>query len=827
MVSRGIAYAVRLAGELDPSLPAAFGRVSQEVQGTERAIAEVRQEQDRLTEALRGVRRGTPEYRQLSARAEDLTDNLGDARRRQAALNDELLSVGRGTDEYRALDTELDDVTASIRRMESEQADVNRRLRGVDRGTDEYRQLERQIRDTRLEADRLNQELGQQQGHWQRLQQHQSRLGRVSAVGIGAIGGALAGVSAQIAVLGPQYSRLLVVAEETGLSLEQLQRFQLVSQAAGFELDAEEFREINIRLGEARAETERALREGGEFATASIGAAGEALRDLGLDARDLTGRDLPAILDALGGVDRELRQFYADEIFGGALGERILPLFSLPPELRAQLDEITVSSEGTARAFQRAYVDQLALRRGMGELAAVVGADLLPVMTQFVEAITPMVGAFTEFVANNPAVVGAVAGLGAAFAGITSALWLLNAALAVRAALSGPAGWAALGVAAAVGGATIIGGAYLGSRLGQDDDASDAAPDMPRPLTLDEYQRMTALERDQGLSRADAMSIIRQQQPDPLRPEVIQPDPLRPEVVDDRERALAFGDAVERGAYRGNRAATEEGMRDQEDTLRNILPTDCPEDGVAQAVREGLAGIVIDPTIDITTPVADVPALNVGAPFPPIPPEIQADLNRLNQQHRVARAAERLGVDPNDLPTPPEELSGYGAQSQADLLEWRERIIAGRDNRQPTPELPLAILEDLARQRQQADAAAQVTGVPVATPQPIGEPIRVVDADPTRQPTPELGRMDRLRQDPVIAGLAQAVDSINALGSFLSGGLLGSREPVLGTPGVHHTDASTSVTIEEINIAAGADVDGAAVADDLSSAIETWRLGAR
>ncbi len=431
------------------------------------------------------------------------------------------------------VDREVAETERRVRGARDEQRRLNREVRGVRRGSEEYDRLQRQVADARRETERLTGDLRRQRGEWDRLTRRTERWGRAAQVGAGALGGVLAGVVTQIQVLGPAYGRLLDTARRTGLEVEQLQRIQLQAQAAGFELDVDEFREINIRLGEARAEAERAAAEGRDALTASIGAGGEAIRDLGLDATQITARDLPAILDRLGELDRQRREFFAEEIFGGTLAERLVPAIELPPELRAQLEGVRVSTEETAMAYQQAYVQSLRLRRATGELSASLGVALAPALTGIVEGVTPVVNAFGAIAERNPAVIQAIVGVGAAMTALIGVTWALNAALAVRAALSGPAGWAALAVAAGVG-LTVGGAGYLATR---------------------ELSSEREAERDS---------------------------------LDRSTRATAT--ATEMGAYRGTRDAARDAAEATGETLRNILPARCPEEGVADAVRMALSG---------------------------------------------------------------------------------------------------------------------------------------------------------------------------------------------------------------------------------------------
>ena len=861
MVSRTLSYAIQLAGRVDPSVADAFGRVNREVMGTEAALTETRQEQARLQLEMRGVSRGTPEYRRLAAQIEDAGERTEELNREQAELQREIRGVRAGSREYERLQTAIKENRDEARRLETEVERVNRELRGARRGTEEYARLERQLRDSRIEADRLNDSLSEQNTRVKAVNQGIERLGQVATVSAAAVGGVFVGLIAQVETLGPKFSQLLLTSRETGIEIEQIQRIQLAAAATGFDLDAEEFRELNIRLGEARSETLRALQEGRDITTASIGAGGEALRDLGLDATQITGRDLPLILDRLEQVDQQRRQFYADEIFGGALGERLLPILNLPPELREQIDGISVASEETAKQFQAASVHTLAFRRAAGTTAATLGTSLLPALTSSLDAVRPLLEGFRDFASENPRVLQGAVALGAAIATVATATWAVtqataafttvatvartvtaalnaalaaqavrlaavNAALAIRAALSGPVGWAALGVAAV----TAAGIGYGAYRLAQDDDREDTG--RRQRVERDASRGQSSYEaRIQAQSRpevraqepgpvdvrpsyraapgqpVDVRPELRATQPAPVdvRPDVRMQQPgaieVRPEVraapveleadiraapvnpdwqpAPIRERAAAavgvereelgqiLGLAVERGAYKGSRDADELSAREQQETLRNILPT-CPEEGVADAVREGLGGLMLPgeepPPPPRTPPPLIVPA--IGSPA--FEPDIPTPTRRGEEQRPLLLPNQQAEILLGDSIT--------GQRFRGEVPGERPRDAAS------FPDFEVLRADLTQETRRLRGLSSTVQG-------DVNSAIKDLAAEI------ESARLD-LELDPRDRGALQRVETL--------------------------TDASTQVTIQEINVAKG---DPDEFVGELRAALETARLG--
>lgn len=343
----------------------------------------------------------------------------------------------------------IENTRMEIKTLQGTQRDLNAELRRTERGTDAYRDLERQIVDTRGRITRLTSDLNDQEQSWRRINRVSDIAGRTFISGAAALTAATAGFVLAVENTGQASQELLALQRETGISIEYLQQLQNLARAVGTELDVDEFRELNIRLGEAQTGT---------------GIAADAFRALGIDLALATSENLPFLLDRLAELNREQRQFYADELFGGTLAERLIPTLDLPPEQRAAILSVTTLTQEQAEEFALARVQLQALKQEFGASAAALAAGFLPILTEVNDTVTPIARTFAEWASNNPELVLTLGGVIAGITATAGAVWALNSALAVRAALSGPAGWAALAVAAGLGIAGfVIGGQVAGS----------------------------------------------------------------------------------------------------------------------------------------------------------------------------------------------------------------------------------------------------------------------------------------------------------------------------------------------------------------------------
>ena len=252
---------------------------------------------------------------------------------------------GRVSKSVQNVDDELRKVQGSLKEQRSE-------LRGIRRGTEEYDRLSTEVERTERQVNQLTDELERQQRSWRRFNEV-GKQSRSVFLGLSAgIGAGLGALLIQTDQVGRTSAQLQAISRETGLATEFIQRLQLRVRAVGEELDNDEFREINVRLGEA--------------ALLGTGTAAESLELLGFNARQVAAKDFPLILKALEDLnDRGKRQFLADEIFGGAIAERIIPTFDLSAESRANLNEVNVLQDRQIRQFAESRVEMEKLKGGV------------------------------------------------------------------------------------------------------------------------------------------------------------------------------------------------------------------------------------------------------------------------------------------------------------------------------------------------------------------------------------------------------------------------------------------------------------------------------
>ena len=432
---------------------------------------------------------------------------------------------GRVSRSINRVNEELGTVQGSLRNQRME-------LRRLREGSEEYERLATEISQTETEVSRLTNELDAQQRSWRRLNQ----VGRVSRnvfLGLGAaIGVGVGALVLQTDRVGQMAAELRAISLETGIATDELQRLQLQVRATGGELDIDELRELNIRLGEA--------------AVAGTGTAAEALELLGFNARQVSSRDLPELLRAIEALEsREQRQFFADEIFGGQFAERVIPTFDLDPESRAALQEVNVLTETQIDQFARSRIQLQALQSEFSQAAAGIGSSFLPIMTDLLETVQPIVAAFGQWAEENPVIIRTLATVAAGVAVITGAVWLLNTALAIRSALMGPIGWSNLAVAAGVG--LAIGGVGLAGYLAFQNTGSaaeDAEGSQQEIVRAGTYQGVMQANLEERSELANSLVNILPTCPgDSFEPAPVQ----QPEVSPEQTAALApftatFGD---------------------------------------------------------------------------------------------------------------------------------------------------------------------------------------------------------------------------------------------------------------------------------------------
>ena len=188
------------------------------------------------------------------------------------------------------------------------------------------------------------------------------------------------------------------LSDQTGASVENLSRLQNAAKA--MKIDADDvtgaIEELNIRLGEAALESQ--------------GAAFDALKQIGLDAKELATLSVPdrlgEIADALNKVQNNAsRGFLADEIFGGD-AFKIMPLLKEGSQglrdLAAASDEagatITTGQVRAAKAINDAWAS---IRLAISGVLNVIAEQFAPVILAAVDSINPKLAQMRDYLAES------------------------------------------------------------------------------------------------------------------------------------------------------------------------------------------------------------------------------------------------------------------------------------------------------------------------------------------------------------------------------------------------------------------------------------------
>ena len=448
-----------------------------------------------------------------------------------------LLSLGAREDDslpktFALAERRIDSTREAVATLETQQTRLNEELGNTRQGTREYARLERQIESTDREIATTTRRLERQERTWRRVGTAARRASRVARRGALATGAVLAGLTLQVETLGQQYAQFLTVSRQTGIPVEEIGRLRNEVKLTGQELDALQLLELDKLFGEFQG----TLRATGQ-ATGSV-ADGARILNLDLSQVSSTTEYLNTVLDALRNEQNaQVRQFAADRLLAGLSPTLSATLFLSEEELQIARST-TVATEEQTEALVLANAQLNQLKEEFQQVAVAAGDALLPTFTALLDAITPLVQGFGALVSENPHVIAALLGVGLALTTLTAITWLYNAADAVRNALSGPAGWIALGIAVAVGAAFTIAATGAISRANAEREALQRQRD----------------EREENIPR---------------------------------ETADATGPAVGK-AVRGELDASN---RRTEDTLENILPVaECAaRDTTAELIEDALA----------------------------------------------------------------------------------------------------------------------------------------------------------------------------------------------------------------------------------------------
>jgi hypothetical protein len=257
------------------------------------------------------------------------------------------------------------------------------------------------------------------------------------------------------------------LSQKTGVSVENLSRFQQAAQMAG--TDVEAVGKGLVKLGRNMVEA----------ATTGKGPAAEALNYLGISAVDATGK-----LKSTDQVMLEVADKFQQMPDGARKAQLAIDLLGksgadLVPMLnggRQAIEDLaaTMSTEFANKAD--AYNDSLAATKAVfGQIGMEIANQLLPYLSSAVDWISKVGIGFRDYIVANkepirqtieviggivkaigPWIIG-IGGVIAVYKVLTETLKGLAVAQAVIAALQGPGGWVKLAAAVAIGGGAVLG----------------------------------------------------------------------------------------------------------------------------------------------------------------------------------------------------------------------------------------------------------------------------------------------------------------------------------------------------------------------------------
>lgn len=213
--------------------------------------------------------------------------------------------------------------------------------------------------------------------------------------GAQALAGAVAGAAGAVKDFiteGVEESRMLVqFADRTGTSVEELQKFQVLSKNTGVSLDdlADANKELNIRLG-----------EGGEV-TKDFKAA---MKALGLDAKQLINLPMSErfarIADAMKRVGTEAeRAAIIDKVMGGDAGEKALPILKLTgDEILRIANNTKIMSKEQLKAASSASMSFALLDNEIQGVKNSVLSALLPATRRVTDGMTGWISKNQELI---------------------------------------------------------------------------------------------------------------------------------------------------------------------------------------------------------------------------------------------------------------------------------------------------------------------------------------------------------------------------------------------------------------------------------------------
>ncbi len=333
---------------------------------------------------------------------------------------------------------EITETKGEVERLRGEQSRLNREIRQARRAGRAYDHLQQQLDDTKRSLDRATVSLARHTDEWNDLRRAQQQWGSRAQWAAGIMAAVAGATVLATDVVGRYAAELRVASRESGIAASQIDRYiKTASREFGVDLGVDEFKELGLRIDEARQ---------------GAGEAKEALDRLGIDPNAVGIKDLDYIIARLGDVEDSGARINLAEQLGGEQFGRFLAAFSTASDEVLERHRMQLSlTERQISTFQEARAELGLLKQGFEATGVSIVEAMLPALRQMNETLLPIVAGLAEFVANNPGVVAAIAAIAAGLTAGLAAIWAYNTALAVRAALEGPIGWVKLGVAAAVG----------------------------------------------------------------------------------------------------------------------------------------------------------------------------------------------------------------------------------------------------------------------------------------------------------------------------------------------------------------------------------------
>ena len=619
---------------------------------------------------------------------------------------------------------EIKDTQAQLNALITHQNTLDKEFANVQKGTQAYDLLEKEVKDARMEAGELNKTLKSQTDEWSKVTERTQKWRNLTLAGIGVITAAVAGLILQINHLGGEFGNQLFVLDQIGIEFEEFHRYRILAKAVGQDLPVERFREFqlviqNIQEGWRRTQ-EDAARTGAVIDARDYFATGasRALRELHLDIQGLTSNDLPLIVDRLNDIPDALRRWQlANEIAPGILPQ-LLQIEEAYKRTGASIRDVNVPTREQAEEFEKAKIELTYMREELNQTSVIMGATFVPAITAGLEVIQPMVGAFGDLVQQHPQVLAVLAGVGVGVVGLVGTIWALNAALAVKQALSGPAGWASLGVAAALGTGVAVGGGFALRNITASIQASELEADRREMDTSIQTNRAVFLgARDGTLSANEAHRRVLQNILPPCPAAALEEavEPLkvfttqkadefrRDELITPPREARSSGSRLEELDFEGGRPSSVVGSTEYEGAVtREMVTSYIRELGMLNKQRQEEIAKSNEGVAEILKNVRE----GLGEEFEGLVKDVQNSLRNakldleLDPEDREAIATVRRlqGFVENQL-NPYDQFAGKSDSAELAALRviFQERL----ENTSPTArlEIPRAVESNINRAR--------------------------------------------------------------------------------------------------------------------------------